>query len=120
MSLFTAHLTALTMQPVLSDVYLGSLSLEETAEIQATHCEVTKLTCFNDQLFFCFIGFDRNLSLMRCCFTFSFALCGGPGVGRLYDEPVLEKICSTLPESAKVPDSVYVVACVADVERGRG
>ena len=41
--LFTAHWTALTMQPVLSDVYLGSLSLEETAEIQATHCEVIKL-----------------------------------------------------------------------------
>ena len=57
--LFTAHWTALTMQPVLSDVYLGSLSLEETAEIQATHCEVMKLTCFNDQLFFCFIGCDH-------------------------------------------------------------
>ena len=35
-------------------------------------------------------------------------------------EPVLERICSTLPKSAKVPDSVYVVACVAGVERGRG
>ena len=58
---------------------------------------------------------------MRCCFCqFSFVLCGGPGVGSLYDEPVLERICSTLPESAKVPDSVYVVACVAGVERGRG
>ena len=114
---------ALTMQPVLSDVYLGSLSLEETAEIQATHCEVTKLTCFNDQLFFCFIGFDRNLSLMRCCFTSVF-FCSVWGTWsvkfKLYDEPVLERICSTLPESAKVPDSVYVVACVADVERGRG
>ena len=56
MPLFTAHWTALTMQPVLSDVYLGSLSLEETAEIQATHCEVMKLTCFNDQLFFVLLG----------------------------------------------------------------
>ena len=49
-----------------------------------------------------------------------FVLCGGPGVGSLYHEPVLERICSTLPESAKVPDSVNVVACVAGVERGRG
>ena len=74
--LFTAHWTALKMQSVLSDVYLGSLSLEETAEIQATHWEVMKLTCFNDKFFVCFIGFDRNLSLLRCCFTFSFALYG--------------------------------------------
>ena len=44
----------------------------------------------------------------------------GPGVGSLYHEPVLERICSTLPESAKVHDSVNVVACVAGVERGRG
>ena len=41
-------------------------------------------------------------------------------MGSLYDEPVLDRICSTLPESAKVPDLVYVVACVAGVERGRG
>ena len=41
-------------------------------------------------------------------------------MGRLYDEPVLERICPSLPESAKVPDSVYVVACVAGVQRGRG
>ena len=41
-------------------------------------------------------------------------------MGSLYDEPVLERICSILPESAKVPDSLFVVACVAGVERGRG
>ena len=69
-----------------------------------------KLTCFNYQLFFVL------LILTRCCLTFS--LGGSPG--RLYGELVLERICSTLPESAKVPDSVYVVACVAGVERGRG
>ena len=51
-------------------------------------------------------------------FYLFFALGGGPRL--LYDEPVLERICSTLPESAKVPDSVNVVACVAGVERGRG
>ena len=51
-------------------------------------------------------------------FYLFFALGGGPR--RLYDEPVLERLCPTLPESAKVPDSVYVVVCVAGVETGRG
>ena len=53
-------------------------------------------------------------------FYLFFTLGGGPR--RLYDEHVLERICSTLPESAKVPDSVFlnVVACIAGVERGRG
>ena len=41
-------------------------------------------------------------------------------MGSLCDESVLERIFSTLPEPAKVPDSVYIVACVAGVERGRG
>ena len=54
-----------------------------------------RLTCFNYQLFLAFFGFGGNLSLMRCCLIFSLVLGGGPG--RLYDEVVLERICSTLP-----------------------
>ena len=50
-------------------------------------------------IIFCVFGFDRNLSLMRCCLTFSLGLGWGPG--HLYDALVLERICSTLPESAK-------------------
>ena len=65
---------------------------------------------FQLSIIFCAFDFDRNFSLMRCCLTFS--LGGSPG--RLYGELVLERICSALPESPKVPDSVYVG------ERGRG